>query len=563
MKIASGNSSPRGHREFSTIEPLEDRIAPATLIVTNTSDSASTPGSLRAAITQLDLPHTGLDTIVFHLPASPSPAVITLGSVLDITNPVTITGPGVNKLIISGGNATQLFNITSPSTITGLALVDGNAQGANGGAIASTASLTLNHCLISGNTTGSSAFGGGVYVKAKSAGSTINISNTVITGNYAAFGGGGADLYASKGVTLSSCVISGNSGAGVVAKVPASATGGIVVGGCSFIGNQAGQTGGAGGLFLVIATIAGPAKAKASISGSLFAGNSGSVGGALETFIESGSLAIQSSVFRNNTAAVGSGLYLSNQSATPITISSSKITGNSATDPTGAGGGINLAGGSFTITASQITDNTSAGAGGGIGAEIRAGSLTLSASIVDGNHAAKTGGGIDISAGVVAKITGGSISNNSAGTDGGGLAELSTGALTITGTHVLGNTSHGDGGGICVDFESDDTVHLIAVTVADNINGVFGDHKGGGGIELDGAGSFTLSGTVIDNTSFGDAGGIQINGSRTGAITATVAGNVATFEGGGIGAFGSGTVTDIPALVFGNFAPTDPNTFGI
>ena len=73
MKITPGNSSPRGRRAFSTIEPLESRIAPATIIVNNPTDTPATGKiDLRQALAQADavlVAHPGVvNTIIFKLP---------------------------------------------------------------------------------------------------------------------------------------------------------------------------------------------------------------------------------------------------------------------------------------------------------------------------------------------------------------------------------------------------------------------------------------------------------------------------------------------------------------
>src|SRR5438094_3912501 len=112
----------------STIEILESRIALSTFIVLNTSDSGT--GSLRKAVLDANA-HAGADTIVFKLPAAVAPAVNTIlltGGEMAITDKLTITGPGMNKLIIDGNNASRIFDINdgnnttdSPVSISGLA----------------------------------------------------------------------------------------------------------------------------------------------------------------------------------------------------------------------------------------------------------------------------------------------------------------------------------------------------------------------------------------------------------------------------------------------------------
>ena len=214
--------------------------------VTDLTDDINDVHSLRGAINAANnhANHGGADRIFFRL-ATAAPNIIHLGSVINITDALTIIGPGSNKVIIDGGGTTQLLHIDdsgvtgggdthdSPVSISGLAFVRGNTNGNNaGGAIFTKESLTLKNSLVSGNTTGTGGAyaGGGIYANAVAPGGSVSISNTVITGNYAGGRAGGAYLEATKSVKLTGCVISGNSVGsaigGVYARVPSSATGG-------------------------------------------------------------------------------------------------------------------------------------------------------------------------------------------------------------------------------------------------------------------------------------------------------------------------------------------------
>src|SRR5260221_674530 len=95
-----------------TLRELEHRLAPAIFTVVNTNDSGT--GSLRAAITSANN-SSGADSITFSLTL---PATITLASALpQITDGLTIDGPGPNNLTISGDLKFPVF-----STATGQAL---------------------------------------------------------------------------------------------------------------------------------------------------------------------------------------------------------------------------------------------------------------------------------------------------------------------------------------------------------------------------------------------------------------------------------------------------------
>ena len=216
----------------SCIEILESRIAPAVILVTTSADGTG-KGTLRYAITQADLAKTP-DSIKFSTTLSGD--TITLATPLPtLTQSMTITGLGANKLAISGSAAPgsanfEIFNIQGGAkginvTVSGLTLEHGtdfvaggamqiNDHGgkvaitnaviksnyaggftsAKGGAIAlDNGLLTLSGSTISGNTAkgsnGGSAYGGGLYIAATA---SAVISKSTISGNFA-IGSAGSD----------------------------------------------------------------------------------------------------------------------------------------------------------------------------------------------------------------------------------------------------------------------------------------------------------------------------------------------------------------------------------
>src|SRR5262245_15211614 len=100
------------------LQPLEDRLAPATFTVSNTSDGPVTmagqlPGSLRQAIFDANA-LAGADTIDFKAGLA---GVITLTTgELGISEDATITGPGAGLLFVSGNNASRVFSLTAVGT---------------------------------------------------------------------------------------------------------------------------------------------------------------------------------------------------------------------------------------------------------------------------------------------------------------------------------------------------------------------------------------------------------------------------------------------------------------
>ena len=94
-------------------ELLESRIAPATIIVNSLLDNGDGANTtLREAILLANdnATHPGADTIIFD-PAI-LPGTITLnGTEIDITDTLTIKGPGIDKLTVSGNDASRIFDI--------------------------------------------------------------------------------------------------------------------------------------------------------------------------------------------------------------------------------------------------------------------------------------------------------------------------------------------------------------------------------------------------------------------------------------------------------------------
>lgn len=98
-RLFDSRCKPRRNPQRSrlSLESLEDRLAPATLTVLNTSDSGI--GSLRA---QIALAQSG-DTILFDATVFANHPTIALGSSLGIIHSVSITGPTKGVTLDAGG----------------------------------------------------------------------------------------------------------------------------------------------------------------------------------------------------------------------------------------------------------------------------------------------------------------------------------------------------------------------------------------------------------------------------------------------------------------------------
>ena len=172
-------------------------------LVANSSDSGA--GSLRDAIANA----CAGDTITFDMSPGHVTTPITLTSgELVIDKGLTIQGPGMNLLTISGNNASRIFNVTVASpgavTLSGLTLANGNLASGNGAGInnGSTATINVMSCKLDGN---SAVLGGGIY---NSSTGNINVTDTTISNNLA--GGGGVYNNSTGTITVTSSLLTGN-----------------------------------------------------------------------------------------------------------------------------------------------------------------------------------------------------------------------------------------------------------------------------------------------------------------------------------------------------------------
>jgi hypothetical protein len=321
--------SPRRRQARLQVETLEARALPSTLTVTNLSDAD--PGSLRAALTQAQ---PG-DTIDFASGLNGT-IVLTSGE-LRIDQSVSIAGPGVDQITVSGGNSSRVVEVTAGTqvSISGLAITGGRftASGAGtfvGAGIANYGNLTLTACDISGNSIGGSsnalALGTGIY----NAGN-LTLTNCQVSRNTAAVDNSeGAGIWNGTGsLSLTDCTVSANNAGG--------------------IGGGAG-----GGLF--------NAGGMASVTDCTFSDNtttrpSGS-GGGIDN--DSGVMTVIDSLFMNNIAAWGAGLY--NETAGNLTVTGSTLAMNHANFPGSAGGGL-YNNGHAKLTNCTVTANAPSGTG--------------------------------------------------------------------------------------------------------------------------------------------------------------------------------------------------------
>jgi hypothetical protein len=196
---------PAAPRFQPRLEALEGRDVPSTLVVTNNL-GYSTPGSLPYEIGAaangdkivFDLSQINSSTIMLGNP----PGYFGAPTELIIRTNVDIEGPGADKLAITGGGGSRVFEVLPgvQATIAGLTIEGGNGstgaydyyQGdGEGGGIYNAGTLTLNNCTVTQNQIVFSGFGssngGGIYNAYKA---TMTLSDCTVTGNSATYGGG-------------------------------------------------------------------------------------------------------------------------------------------------------------------------------------------------------------------------------------------------------------------------------------------------------------------------------------------------------------------------------------
>ncbi len=553
------------------IELLEPRIAPATFTVINLNDAGA--GSLRDALDKADM-QPGADTISFRLPPPPanSENIIELTGELVSKGNVTIKGPGAGRLIIDGNDLGRILRIDdgvaatdSPTTISGLSIVNGQTTG-DGGGVLSHESLTLKSVVVSGN---AGAIGGGVAVFGDAtAGTKASVSGSFFTGNQSSDTGGGLALVGLKSIAISKTTALGNSAqssGGIFARTDVSGTG-IVITGSVITANF--SAGGAGGLFLADGNPS--ATSKAVVSGTKITGNhsAGATDGGGGVFVGMGDAVISGSTISNNTAFYAGG-GLDAKGFTSLTISGSTFSGNETRDDatsTDGGGGLHIQGNNagdplpVKISGTRVIDNRSTIYGGGLLA-LNGITLTISGSTFSGNTAGEAGGGLSTrGSGAAGKVDltviGSVFADNVASFGGGGIAATALeGQVSISASKVIGNRTSFGGAGI-------EARSMVGSVTIKNVVASGNDGSDGGGLFIFSTADFkVIGGSFTGNAAF-EGGGIHIQNSTGSILGAKVSGNAAIAAAGGVFADATSVVTLQVAKVIANSAPVAPNVSG-
>ncbi|RMH34716.1 MAG: CSLREA domain-containing protein, partial [Acidobacteria bacterium] len=195
-----GNSRTTNAGSSVDIGAYEQRIA----VVTNTNNSGL--GSLRDEATSQ---FGGL--ITFNISGCPGgTCIITLSSQITINRAVILTNTsGSQKIEISGGGSTRLFEVASGGnlTISNLTLKNGNTPSGGGSGILNNGILTVIDSTLTNNS--ASGSGGSIF----NAGAIIILNSTIANSSTGSFGGGIFNASSSTATIINS-TISNNSAPG-------------------------------------------------------------------------------------------------------------------------------------------------------------------------------------------------------------------------------------------------------------------------------------------------------------------------------------------------------------
>lgn len=492
-------------------EMLEDRIAPATITVDSLTDDG-TGMTLRDAIAEANST-PGADTIVFAPGIVSEGATITLtGGELPILAPLTIKGPGLDRLIIDANNASRVFNINDGTsanikvTISGLTITNGQTA-LSGGGIFNTESLKLDRVAVVDNET-TFADGGGIYSNTPGK-AQVSVTNSILSGNAASsIGGGGIFLIES---------------------------GKLIIKNTSIVENTAAT---AGGLSLR-ATPVSSAPAAIQVDGAVISSNTAttSIGG-LDLRLNSGdglaSGTVKNTSVLNNEGVSIAGVY-SAMSAGPSTLKVTNATiTNNFTNGVGAGGGWrvdhNGLNGKVDFINSTISDNSSSTNGGGLKVVGSGGVVSLKGTSIEHNYSG-LGGGIHLSGGAKLVVSSNSLINgNDSGGFGGGVY-VDDSNLTMKGGQIASNFASGNGGGFYATGATSE-VSLSNVKVSANRLAAAGS---GAGFALDAISKFSMTqGSLVGNRAVSLGGGFSASDIQDFKMTGTrIEGNMANVGGGG------------------------------
>lgn len=227
-------------------------VKAATFVVTSTGDAGAgtctSTCTLRDAITAANA-NPDADTVMFASTLSGDTILLDIAGKghIQISDNLTIEGPGANLLTVSGGNvaSSQSGGIFSCSggvlVVSSITLANGHTAGTGGALSVGNGTLTLNSVAIQDSY--AQTFGGGFY---KGSG-PLTVTHSTISGNSSGtFGGGFSFNYPT--VLLVDSTISGNSAGSEGGGFYGRTTYGLTVNNSTISDNTSGSEG--GGFFL-------------------------------------------------------------------------------------------------------------------------------------------------------------------------------------------------------------------------------------------------------------------------------------------------------------------------
>lgn len=427
---------------------------------TVTTCSGSGTGSLPAVVASA----AAGDTITFVVSCPPTSPIV-LSSTIEITQNLTIDGPGAGVLAVSGNDAVGVFTISSAVTaaISGLTIEDGSAS--NGGGIANTGTVDITDSTLSSNNAGNDEGGGDGGAIYNDAG-TVTVTGSTLSDNIAGDGGGAVDNDAGT-VTITNSNLSNNT----------AADGG---------GVDNGDDGGTGTV---------------DVTDSTLSYNDAGDGGGVDNGDNGGTGTVD---VTNSTVSYNSPGGICNCGEGTVAVTESIVSDNTTGDP-GGGGIFNAQGGTLTVTDSTLSDNQATNGFQG-GAIEDYGTLDVGNSTVSHNDTAQVGngGGIDIEGGTA------TVSDSFLSSNVGGAITNHGGTLTVSDSTLSDDSA---GGGI---ENVGGTLSVVDTTL-------WANSEGGGIANTGGSATITAS-TIVGNNTFGaGAGGITTTGGSVGLAATIVA----------------------------------------
>ena len=392
-------------------------------------------------------------------------------------------------------------------------------------------------------------YGGAIYF---GPGSSVSISDSILTSNRAEFGGA-IHIWLGS-VFMSNCTVTNNmadvNGGAISGNVSSTLSisdsiltnnradygGAIDVYSCSvsisdseLTNNSADKSGG------VINVDSG----SVSISDSILTSNRAEFGGVIDVWL--GSVFMSNCTVTNNMADGNGGAIHCNAGST-VSISDSTLTKNKAHD---YGGAIDVYSCSVSISDSELTNNSAGSDGGAIG--IYTGGVSISNSTLSKNKA-DYGGAIRVSLGNVS-ISYSTLSKNEA--DYGGAISIFSGTVSISDSTLKKNSADHNGGAIrifasssvCI-YKSTLTnnraahgggmIHVYSSSVSFSYSTLTNNRAEYGGAIVVYSGSASVSdSTLTHNTADGSGGALYGNlGSTVSISNSTLKNNIATYGGG-------------------------------